>query len=109
MGDVLKIYTADEIAGQLNVSKQTVLNLIKRGDLKGLPGIRHKRITEAELNRYLGVDAFTPAPAKPVCNSPATPAARPAGLETVKDKSLVVPTAKAVASPVALASRRKIK
>ena len=53
MGDVLKIYTADEIAGQLQTSYKTVLNLIKRGLLKALPGIRHKRITEAEFNRYL--------------------------------------------------------
>ena len=32
-----------------------MLNLIKRGRLKALPGIRHKRITEAEFNRYLDV------------------------------------------------------
>ncbi len=100
-GEVLKIYTAGEIAGQLNVDYKTVLNLIKRGLLKALPGIRHKRITEAEFNRYLGIQnpaAITPAPAKPVCNSPATLPARPAGQVVIKDKSLVGPTAKVVAS-----------
>jgi excisionase family DNA binding protein len=55
VGAALKIYTADEIAGQLKTSYKTVLNLIKRGLLKALPGIRHKRVTEEELNRYLGI------------------------------------------------------
>jgi DNA-binding XRE family transcriptional regulator len=55
------------------------------------------------------IHAFASAPARPMCNQPATPPARPAGRETVTDKSLVVPTAKAVASPVAQASHRKIK
>src|SRR5664280_2496604 len=80
---------------------------------KALPGIRHKRITEDEFNRYLGANsiqsggAFASVPAKPMCNQTATPPARPAGLETATDKSLVKPTAKVVASPVALASQRK--
>ena len=50
----MKIYTAVEVAAVLEVDYKTVLNLIKRGLLKALPGIRHKRITEDELNRYLG-------------------------------------------------------
>ena len=112
-GEVLKIYTAVEIAGQMDISYKTVLNLIKCGLLKALPGIRHKRITEDEFNRYLGANsiqsggAFASVPAKPMCNQTATPPARPAGLETATDKSLVKPTAKVVASPVALASQRK--
>ena len=44
---------------------------------------------------------FTSGSAKPMCQSPATLPARPAGMESPKDKSLVGPTAKAVASPVA--------
>ena len=48
----MKIYTAVEVAAVLKVDYKTVLNLIKRGLLKALPGIRHKRITEDELNRY---------------------------------------------------------
>ncbi|HEX3716503.1 MAG TPA: helix-turn-helix domain-containing protein [Verrucomicrobiae bacterium] len=115
MGEVLKIYTAGEIAGLLKSSYKTVLNLIKHGQLKALPGIRHKRITEVELNRYLGVEntengaAFASEPAKPMCRLPATPPARPKGMETPMDKSLVGPTAKVVALPVAHSSQRKIK
>jgi excisionase family DNA binding protein len=51
----MKIYTAREVATELKVDYKTVLNLIKRDLLKALPGIRHKRITEDELHRYLGV------------------------------------------------------
>jgi excisionase family DNA binding protein len=111
----LNIYTAGEIAGQLKTSYKTVLNLIKHGQLKALPGIRHKRITEEEFNRYLGASkiqaggAFTPAPAKPMCTSPAAPPARSAGMEAVREKSLVCPTAKVVAPPVAQSSQRKRK
>ena len=42
--------------------------------------------------------AFASATANPMCNSPATPPACPAGVEAVTDKSLVGPTAKVVAS-----------
>jgi excisionase family DNA binding protein len=92
MSDVVKIHTAVAVAVLLGVDYKTVLNLIKRGHLRALPGLRHKRITEAELNRYLGVQpSATPTPA-------AAPPARPAGMEIAKDKSLVVPTAKVVAS-----------
>ena len=51
----MKIYTAVEVAAELRVDYKTVLNLIKRGLLQALPGIRHKRITETELHRYLGI------------------------------------------------------
>ena len=54
-GETVKIYTADEVAGLLKVDYKTVLRLIKRGLLKAIPGIRHKRITEQELLRYLGI------------------------------------------------------
>ena len=39
----------------MRVDYKTVLRLIQRGLLKVLPGIRHKRVTEQELNRYLDV------------------------------------------------------
>jgi excisionase family DNA binding protein len=94
----MKIFTADEVAAWLKVSRKTVFNLIKRGQLDALPGIRHKRITEEALARYLGVSI----------GALATPPARPAAPEPLKDKALVVPTAKAVASPLAFASQRKI-
>jgi hypothetical protein len=103
MSDVVKIHTAVEIAALLGRDYKTVLSLIKRGHLRALPGLRHKLVTDAEFNRYLGVQpAATAIPAQ-------TPPARPVGMESVKDKSLVSPTAKAVASPVAQASQRKIK
>lgn len=55
VGETVKIYTAIEVAALLKVDYKTVLNLIKRGLLKAIPGIRHKRITEQELCRYLGI------------------------------------------------------
>ena len=92
MSDVVKIHTAGEVANLLGKNYKTVLNLIKRGHLRALPGLRHKLIAEAELNRYLGVQpAATATPAQ-------TPPARPAGAIHVMDKSLVGPTAKVVAS-----------
>lgn len=51
----MKIYTAREVAEVLKVEYKTVLRLIQRGLLKAIPGIRHKRITEQELRRYLGI------------------------------------------------------
>jgi excisionase family DNA binding protein len=55
-GEVVNVHTAEEVAAILKVEYKTVLRLIQAGRLKSLPGIRHKRITEAELNRYLGVE-----------------------------------------------------
>jgi len=100
MNDVVKIHNAHEVAGLLGVDYKTVLNLIRRGHLRALPGLRHKRITGMELNRYLGVQpaAVTHAQTAP---------ARPAGSVQMKDKSLVNPAAKAVAPSVAQASQRK--
>jgi excisionase family DNA binding protein len=92
MSDVVKIHTAHEVGVLLGVDYKTVLNLIKRGHLRALPGLRHKRITQAELNRYLSVQsAATATIAKPQ-------PARPAGMEPVKDRSPVSPAAKVVAS-----------
>jgi excisionase family DNA binding protein len=51
----MKVYTADEVAIELKVKYKTVLRLIQRGLLKPIPGIRHKRITEQELHRYVGI------------------------------------------------------
>lgn len=68
----MKVYTADEVAGMLKVSYKTVLRLIQRGDLTPLPGLRHIRITEAELCRYLGVASLTASP-RPSSGPGATP------------------------------------
>ncbi len=51
----MKVYTIEEVAPLLRVEYKTALRLIQRGYLHCLPGIRHKRITEAELHRYLDV------------------------------------------------------
>ncbi len=51
----MKVYTANEVADVLKVKYKTVLRLIQRGLLKPIPGIRHKRITEQELKRFLGI------------------------------------------------------
>jgi excisionase family DNA binding protein len=51
----MKVYTVEEVAPLLRVEYKTALRLIQRGYLHCLPGIRHKRITEAELHRYLDV------------------------------------------------------
>jgi hypothetical protein len=92
MSDVVKIHTAVEIAALLGKDYKTVLSLIKRGHLRALPGLRHKLVTEAELNRYLGVQpaaATTPVQTPPAC---------PAGAIHVMDKAPVGPAAKVVAS-----------
>jgi len=51
----VKVHTVEDVASVLRLEKKTVLRLIKRGYLKALPGIRHKRIPESELDRYLNV------------------------------------------------------
>jgi len=42
-----------QVAKLMDVSYATVLRLIKRGLLRPLPGLRHKRITPGELRRYM--------------------------------------------------------
>jgi len=37
---------------------KTILRLMKRGLLKAVPGIRHKRPTQQELKRFLGVQTM---------------------------------------------------
>ena len=88
----MKIHTAEEVAEILKVDYKTVLRLIQRGLLKTLPGIRHKRITEAELMRYCGVqDLLASAGSSP----------RPSnGVGTNSGHIVVKPTAKAPAKPI---------
>jgi excisionase family DNA binding protein len=72
----MKVYTVEEVAAILRVDYKTVLRLIRRGLVKVLPGIRHKRVPEDELKRYLDVRGLL---AKPI-QTPATtflPVARP--------------------------------
>jgi excisionase family DNA binding protein len=58
----MKVYTVEEIAAILRVEYKTVLRLIERGLLKVLPGIRHKRVPEEELKRYLDVRGLLAEP-----------------------------------------------
>ena len=64
----------------------------------------------ADRNQPVPVSQFiATVMAEPLRITKAAPLARPAESETLMDKSLVNPTAKAVASPVAQASQRKSK
>ena len=94
-GAVMNVYTAEEVAGKLKVEYKTVLRLIQRGHLKTLPGIRHKRITEAELNRYLGVQDILASAGRTLCLS--------SGASVNNGQIVVSPTAKVVATPIASA------
>jgi excisionase family DNA binding protein len=65
----MEVYTVQEVADKLKVEYKTILRLIERGHLLALPGIRHKRITEVELTRYLDVRATLAKAAQPVSAS----------------------------------------
>jgi excisionase family DNA binding protein len=53
----LKTLTVKEVAEALNVNYETVLRMIKRGELKATKvGSRIYRITEDELRHYLKVE-----------------------------------------------------
>jgi len=53
-------YTADEIASMFKISKHTVYELIKRGDLKAFKVGNKMRIEYAEVERYKQLKASTP-------------------------------------------------
>lgn len=46
-------YSISETATLIGVSYHTVFRLLKRGKLRALSGIRHKRIPKTELERFL--------------------------------------------------------
>ena len=46
-------FSIKETADLLGVSYFTVFRLLKRGKLRAIPSIRHKRIPRAELERFL--------------------------------------------------------
>jgi len=46
-------YTTNETAEMLGLSPKTVYRLIERGLLKSVGALRHKRITRAEIDRFL--------------------------------------------------------
>lgn len=47
------LYTPEEVAGKLKISKYTVYEMIKRGDLRAHQIGRHLRISESQLELYL--------------------------------------------------------
>jgi putative molybdopterin biosynthesis protein len=53
-------YTADEIASMFKISKHTVYELIKRGDLKAFKVGNKMRIEHAEVERYKQLKASSP-------------------------------------------------
>ncbi|ACV05059.1 hypothetical protein [Thermus phage P23-77] len=52
----MRVYTVDEVARILRVHPLTVLRYIKRGRLRAKRIGRGYRITERELNIFLGLD-----------------------------------------------------
>ncbi|MBT1279310.1 helix-turn-helix domain-containing protein [Thermoanaerobacter sp. CM-CNRG TB177] len=51
-----KLYTPEELAELLKVSRETVYNWLRSGKLKGIKVVNFWRIPESELNRLLGLD-----------------------------------------------------
>lgn len=51
-----RIYTTQEIAEQLKIKKTTVYELIKRGELKANKVGKQLRITQEQLDEYLGME-----------------------------------------------------
>jgi hypothetical protein len=49
----MKVLTTKNVVALLQVDEKTVLRLCHRKLLTAIPGIRHKRFTEDELNRFL--------------------------------------------------------
>ena len=49
----MRVFTTKDVAAALQVDEKTVLRLCHRKLLNPIPGIRHKRFTEDELNRFL--------------------------------------------------------
>ncbi|MBS8265925.1 helix-turn-helix domain-containing protein [Mesobacillus boroniphilus] len=60
----LQIYTPDEIASMLKISKHTVYELIKRGDLSAFKVGNKMRIEESEFERYKASMSATSARTK---------------------------------------------
>lgn len=66
-----KIYTAQEVAEQLKIKKTTVYELIKRGELQATKVGKQLRISEQQLDDYLGASG-QPTP-KPLATEKSTP------------------------------------
>lgn len=51
-----KLYTTQEVAEQLKIKKTTVYDLIKRGELRATKVGKQLRISQDQLDEYLGID-----------------------------------------------------
>jgi hypothetical protein len=50
---LIATYKLRQVSGALQVNDRTVRNLVSRGLLKPIPGIRHLRFTAKEVNRFI--------------------------------------------------------
>ncbi|MGI6070585.1 MAG: substrate-binding domain-containing protein [Blautia sp.] len=63
-----KIYTAQEVADKLKIKKTTVYELIKRGDMQAKKVGKQLRISQQQLDQYLGLlskEDISPLPGAP--------------------------------------------
>lgn len=63
-----KLYTAQEVAERLKIKKNTVYELIKRGELASSKIGKQLRISEEQLSRYLSSSEETAKPPLPAAN-----------------------------------------
>jgi len=52
----VKVFKFKEVQATLKISKPTLLKILKSGDLKGTLVGGQWRITEIDLNKYMGVE-----------------------------------------------------
>jgi len=90
-----RAYVCRLCSGQIQPSMVAALRI---AHCVGKPVEQVFQLVEVDTRQGNYSSNFTAAPAKPLCEPPATPPNRPAGLESAKDKSLVGPAAKVVAS-----------
>ena len=64
-----KLYTAQEVAERLKIKKNTVYELIKRGELASSKIGKQLRISEEQLSRYLNSSEETARQTLPAANS----------------------------------------
>ena len=63
-----KLYTAQEVAERLKIKKNTVYELIKRGELASSKIGKQLRISEEQLSRYLNSSEETARQTLPAAN-----------------------------------------
>ena len=54
----MKVYTTDEIANMLKISRPSVLKLIKRKELKAKKVARKWRVTESHLQEFFNEEDY---------------------------------------------------